>query len=313
MFLAALATSSLTILLLFKLAPIAYWSMFDMYRDSLKNMSYLLVTLGGSLMGMGMYISGVCPGNMLVQFGAGVQYSTWTFTGALMGALAYGYSCSYLVKSTKPDLALTRTLYEVFNVDHVRFRILAIILLGGIVCLMEIRLPWTANDLSSSSSSGLFYYTTWPSFVCGIILGLLQFFSLMVLSKSLGDTSSYTILIGLLFCTKKLQQTNPYFAKFRSSMANWMSLCTAVGALLGAFASADLSGYYGKARGVGPYNSMLGGFLLVFGAKIAGASTSGHGISGSSYMFFASLLAVLAMFGSAILIGFAQYTDSFFI
>jgi uncharacterized membrane protein YedE/YeeE len=48
--------------------------------------------------------------------------------------------------------------------------------------------------------------------------------------------------------------------------------------------------------------AFLGGFLLLFGARLAGGCTSGHGISGtlqlgvSSWLFFAVMLAVAMAF-----------------
>jgi hypothetical protein len=67
MFLSALAMSTLSIFFISKLFPSLYSTMLGAYRDSVKNKSYLIVMLGGSLIGIGMFISGACPGMVLVQ------------------------------------------------------------------------------------------------------------------------------------------------------------------------------------------------------------------------------------------------------
>ena len=56
-------------------------------------------------------------------------------------------------------------------------------------------------------------------------------------------------------------------------------ICAAIG---GAYLSAYASDSYGKAAGFSYPVSFLGGFLLLFGARMAVGCTSGHGLSGRS-------------------------------
>lgn len=46
--------------------------------------------------------------------------------------------------------------------------------------------------------------------------------------------------------------------------------------------------------------SLVGGFLMVFGARLAGGCTSGHGISGTALLCTLSMLVVVAMFAGGI-------------
>ena len=48
---------------------------------------------------------------------------------------------------------------------------------------------------------------------------------------------------------------------------------------------------------------VLGGFLVMFGARLAGGCTSGHGISGVSNLCWRSFASIGTMFGGAILTG----------
>lgn len=48
---------------------------------------------------------------------------------------------------------------------------------------------------------------------------------------------------------------------------------------------------------ISPVRSALGGFMIVFGSRIAGGCTSGHGISGLSLMSVSSFVTAAAIFG----------------
>ncbi len=48
--------------------------------------------------------------------------------------------------------------------------------------------------------------------------------------------------------------------------------------------------------------AFLAGFLMLFGARIAGGCTSGHGISGMAQLSVGSTVAVAAMFAGGMLV-----------
>ena len=97
---------------------------------------------------------------------------------------------------------------------------------------------------------------------------MLQFISLLALGKSLGASSFYSTFAGIPFHGKYLAEKFPYMAKFRSGLQNWLSLAFTVGVILGSLASCYPAGVFGKTQGVHPYNAFLGGFVMVFGARI---------------------------------------------
>ena len=47
--------------------------------------------------------------------------------------------------------------------------------------------------------------------------------------------------------------------------------------------------------------AFTGGFIMVFGARIADGCTSGHGVSGVAQLAIGSFVAVTAMFGAGII------------
>ncbi|CAK0901037.1 unnamed protein product [Prorocentrum cordatum] len=94
-----------------------------------------------------------------------------------------------------------------------------------------------------------------------------------------------------------------------SSSADWLNgalerhwqvpyLCASV---LGAFLSNEMSGN-ASVQGVGQEAmAFIGGFLMLFGSRIGGGCTSGHGIAGMPMLFIPSVVAVCSMFGAGIL------------
>ena len=58
--------------------------------------------------------------------------------------------------------------------------------------------------------------------------------------------------------------------------------------------------------GVDTPAAFCGGFLMLFGSRMAGGCTSGHGLSGMGLLATASFVAVPAMFGGGIAVGFAM-------
>lgn len=316
MFFSALATSTLIMLILSFIPKVRdiYNTVFEGYRSSLTNKSFFSIILGASLIGVGMQISGACPGMVLVQCGAGIAWSWLTLIGAFLGAFAHGLLNSYFVKNMQPDPIMSKTIFELIKLPSFVTRGVFVILLAVGVFLMEYFIPY-GNEYANpvvEGSTNIFIYKAWPPFACGILLGFLQLFSIIFLSKSLGASSFYSTIVGIPFFTKKSQEMFPYFAKFRSGWANMAGIGYACGAILGGFTSSWVSGVWGKAQGVHPYNAIFGGFIMVFGARIAGGCTSGHGISGSSHQYIGSLIAMASMFAGGIAFGFYALTNSFF-
>ena len=71
--------------------------------------------------------------------------------------------------------------------------------------------------------------------------------------------------------------------------------------ILGARLSAELSDTYPTtAKGVQVPAALLGGFLMIFGSRLGGGCTSGHGISGMPMLNTLAFVAVVAMFSAGI-------------
>lgn len=154
----------------------------------------------------------------------------------------------------------------------------------------------------------------WSPYVAGTVIGLLQIPAFLLLGTALGASSSYVTVAGTLAAVvdPAIQQID-YVARHLSGAKNWWQVALVVGIALGAMLSARWSA--STRRGVAPiWHAMLGanaerrrplmaflgGFLMVFGARVADGCTSGHGISGMAQLAVGSTIAVAAMFAGGI-------------
>lgn len=164
----------------------------------------------------------------------------------------------------------------------------------------------------------------WSPYVVGAAIGILSWITFGLMNKALGTSTTFVCVAGLiesLFAPDHVKE-NAYFSKYiiDKPAVDWQMMLV-LGLLLGALLSGTLS----KSRQVervpelwawrfGPSGwlryagAFVGGVLVLFGARLAGGCTSGHGISGglqfalSSWLFFASffiagLATAFAIFG----------------
>ena len=150
----------------------------------------------------------------------------------------------------------------------------------------------------------------WSPYIVGALIGVLSWFAFLSVDRPIGVSTAIARTTGMLenLVAPDHVAANPYFTKFRPAIDwEWMLV---IGLGLGAFVSSRLSGEKRSAgvenlwlRRFGPSTTkryivaFLGGSLVMFGARLAGGCTSGHGISGSlqlalsGWVFFASLFA----------------------
>lgn len=155
----------------------------------------------------------------------------------------------------------------------------------------------------------------WSPYVAGMIIGLLQIPTFLLMSTALGASSSFVTVgahIASLFDSHVSDVS--YLAKHLWGAKNWWQVAVVGGIAIGAFLSMRLSGAHRQtispvwARTIGTSTlsarapvAFLAGFIMLFGARIAGGCTSGHGISGMAQLSAGSTLAVAAMFAGGIL------------
>lgn len=172
-----------------------------------------------------------------------------------------------------------------------------------------------------SSVSSALSSRAWSPYAAGIIVGLLQIPAFLLIGTALGTSSSYVTVSATLaqFLDPSIAQID-YAAKHLNGAKNWWQVAMVVGIALGAFLSASLSGSRRGPpspiwqRALGPHAPVtryamagLGGFVMVFGARIADGCTSGHGVSGIAQLAVSSFVTVTAMFAAGIAVAFLLY------
>jgi uncharacterized protein len=129
----------------------------------------------------------------------------------------------------------------------------------------------------------------WAPYAVGILIGLLSWFANLSADEFLGITTPFEHTAA--FIIKPFSKGINYFQENNPAL-NWGWMLV-LGVFLGAYTSSKLSGdrkhpdvpRLWKARFGNNVNkrmglAFLGGFIMMYGARIAQGCTSGHGISG---------------------------------
>ena len=157
---------------------------------------------------------------------------------------------------------------------------------------------------------------SWSPYVVGAGIGVLSWFAFATADKHLAITLQYEHVAAMAerAAVPAAEESNRFFAdrarQGLSPVVGWY-LMLLIGVVLGAWASSRLSGdrptarvpplwawRFGPGTGKRLAFAFLGGAVMVFGARVAGGCTSGHGISGdlqlaaSSWVFMPVAFAV---------------------
>ncbi len=162
----------------------------------------------------------------------------------------------------------------------------------------------------------------WSPYLAGAGIGVLSWCTFYFMQKALGTSTSFVGAAGAGVCAVSPEHVaeNAYYVKeygakgggFKPIFDWQMALDFSL--ILGAFIAAKLGGSFKKelvptvwSQRFGPsvgkrlVAAFFGGFILIFGARMAGGCTSGHGISGSLQLAVSSWTFFVSMFASGIL------------
>lgn len=158
----------------------------------------------------------------------------------------------------------------------------------------------------------LFLRPRWSPYVAGAGIGVLSWITFGLMHKALGTSTTFVRVAGLIeaiFAPGRVKE-NPYYAKYLvdGPAVEWQMML-----VLGLFFGALLSGTLSRSRVVeyvpglwawrfGPsrwlryLGAFVGGILVLFGARLAGGCTSGHGISGTLQLVLGGWLFLVTLF-----------------
>ncbi|KAL3873777.1 hypothetical protein ACJMK2_036862 [Sinanodonta woodiana] len=282
------------------------------FGSSLRSKGVLTVFTGGLVLGVGMTLSGACPGMVLSQVGAGTSNAVYTLFGCFVGALLYGVVEPLIIRLLSSSHQLRHLFLDHASGSPYFVTVMPIaVTLAALVFGLEIYFPWRMElvdhqIVSDDSTSNIFAHKNWPPVVCGALIGMLQLPMIFFVRSTLGASSSFCTLVSQLQVTEKLQKMSPYLCKYRSGIGHWSKVFYVGSAILGSYLSTQASGSYGEVTGVSPARAFLGGLLIVFGARTAGGCTSGHGLSGFGLLCILSIYATVGIFVGGIATAFTM-------
>ncbi|KAJ9634396.1 hypothetical protein H2204_006221 [Knufia peltigerae] len=234
--------------------------------------------IGGAALGVGMAVSGACPGTALVQAVAGIENSRSLAVGCLLGGVIFVKLRQYLDQAPHSAEA-KHTVMEMTRWSQGLTLLAYESLMIAAIAVLHLLAPRG-------------HYLLHPA-LGGILLGLGQVASVLLTKKPVGVSTAYEEL-GRYFWATIEGKAKPATE----------SIFFSAGILTGArlvmyFVPATLQSLH-RADKVSWMSAICGGGLLTFGARLAGGCTSGHGISGMSAMGLSSFVTITSTFVSAI-------------
>lgn len=163
----------------------------------------------------------------------------------------------------------------------------------------------------------------WSPYAVGTGIGILSWITFLAMGKALGVSTTLVRWSGIVTgaVSESAVRESAYFSKYLvgKPAVEWQ-MALVVALFFGALAAAWL----GRTRRVesvpalwaerfGPSKAkrylvaFVGGFILLFGARLAGGCTSGHGISGGLQLALSGWTFFLATFGAGIATAMALY------
>lgn len=256
------------------------------------------IAIGGIIFGVGMAILGYCPGTLAISLGEGSIDALLGISGALFGGLIFTVLLPFIQNILGPDLG-SFSLYTLIGQHHVIFYLVDVII--GLAFI------WAAFGLNKLEKA-----TDMKWLYAGIGLALLN--AVVFLSagtnRIIGASTAYPYVADLITGTTN----NSYYPKVKGP-GQWEVLF-----LTGAFVSgivislfrkefkitfihSNWKKYKGSSVAKRLIWSFIGGFILIFGARMAGGCTSGHILSGGMQLSVSSLVFAIFVFGGLLITG----------
>ena len=154
----------------------------------------------------------------------------------------------------------------------------------------------------------------WNPYLVGIGIGVLSWIAFAVVNQPLGIStalSSVSSVCAVPFAGADAVAKNAYWAKNPLKLDGGVLFL--IGTFLGSLASVLASRtfrlekvpvtweqHFGRSSAKRLLAAFLGGVIIMFGARMAGGCTSGHGISGSLQLALSSWVFFLTMFAAGI-------------
>jgi uncharacterized membrane protein YedE/YeeE len=254
------------------------------------------IMAGGLIFGAGMAILGYCPGTLAISLGEGSLDALAGIVGGLLAGFLYTLLAPAISGMLGPDLG-ELSLFSLTGSQPALFWPLLIV--SGLVFMGA---AFLLHRIDPDQG------TRW--IISGVLLALLAtvVFSKSVSNRVIGASTTYPYLADLLTGNTD----NAYFEKIKGP-GSWEVLFLGGAFLAGLVISVlkkdfklillhnNWKQYKNNSPTSRIFWALAGGFLLIFGARMAGGCTSGHILSGGMQIALSSL--VFAVFTFAGLLG----------
>lgn len=155
----------------------------------------------------------------------------------------------------------------------------------------------------------------WSPYLVGAGIGILSWLVFLIVNKPLGmstEVSKFSGWVVALFAGNETMMNNPYWQGKTPGFgySTVFLIFTAIGAFVSSILSRDFgfhrvpsvwADHHGPGVAKRMVTAFAGGAILLFGARMAGGCTSGHGISGTLQLSLSSWIFFPVMFASGII------------
>ncbi len=262
------------------------------------------IVLGGLIFGTGMAILGYCPGTLAVSLGEGSLDALFGIAGGLLGGLMFTMVKPFI----QPVLGANLGKISLFNLtgSHPVIFFLLLTIFSAAFILFAFLLH--GMEKRNGKKPELNYRWIFSGIGLAVLNSVV--FLKSVSNRPIGASTSYPYVAD-----KVTGMThNTYFTKI-ATPGHW-ELIFLFGALLAGlifallhkdFKITAVHSRWAEAKGNSVSKRLIwafvGGFILLFGARMAGGCTSGHILSGGMQMAVSSLVFGVLVFSAFIFTG----------
>jgi len=243
--------------------------------------------VGGLLQGLGMALTGACPGTVLVQVALGMRTAGLVLVGSLLGGAGFVVLSPRIRRIGGGQSAVATDALVKEHTIMQRLKVQNETAVLGYEAMLVGMIA--AVDRLGLSQDGRSFWV--DPIVGGLMIGIAQASSVLLSKKTLGVSSAYSDLAGHLSS----------LVRGKGLSGGFGNIFFAGGVMVGArLASQRIPLVVESGPTVSVASALFGGFCSIFGARMAGGCTSGHGISGMSTLSVSSFVTVAGMFGGGI-------------
>jgi uncharacterized membrane protein YedE/YeeE len=253
--------------------------------------------LGGVIFGSGMAILGYCPGTLAISAGEGSLDAIIGMIGGLVGGVVY----TLLLPVVSPLLGPKCGTFSLYSLTGGNILFYILLLFIGV---SFVALSFWLHKIDKNKEKQWVY-----SGIALAVLNAIVFLSATT-GRPIGASTTFPYVGDLLTGFT----ANNYFSKIRTP-GNWELYFLSGAFLAGVVISLIKKDFKitlihnnwkkqkNNSNGNRSFWAFVGGFILIFGARMAGGCTSGHILSGGMQLAFSSLFFAVFVFVGLLVTG----------